>query len=203
MSLAGYRDLATLRHRILPEGMSEDWEYDDDLRDIGLGVAAQFDRITGRTLRRTIGAVYEGAADQEAVVISCYPIQTLTKVEIGDGETMADITSSVIGRQASAGIVLFAGAPGSAEQTLRITVTGGYWCVDTEGGDTTPPAGVTELPADLLDAWFRQVSAACQAENLFRTKGAGKPDSKAALDLNTLTLLPGVRQTLQLYTRMG
>lgn len=205
MSLAGYRDLPTLKARLLPGDMGEGWEHDDDLREIGLGVAAAFDRYTGRILRRTVGAVHECSADQASVIVNCYPIETVDSIEIITGLTAAPAGEIVTGILRKAGIVHFGGRIGSPEQTLRFTLTGGYWCEDKEGDDTTPPDGAAELPHDLLAAWYHQVRSVCEAENIFRTKGAGRGgDAKgsASYDLTNLTLAPAVSRTLQLYMRI-
>lgn len=198
MSLVGYRNLAWLKARLLPADMGEESDYDADIEAIGKGVAAHFDRFTGRILRRATGVIYECAADREAVVLSCYPVEALTAVQLVDGATVSDISSAVIGTLPKAGIVRFSGLAGANYQTLRLTVTGGYFC---ENGAAALPAGATPLPDDLLQAWVQQCRAVCQAENIFRTKGAEKPN-KGASAIETLTLLPGVRAVLQLHLRL-
>lgn len=204
MSLAGYRDLATLKSRLLPAGMGEDWEYDDDLRAIGLGVAAAFDDFTGRTLRRTVGAVHECAADVATVIVGCYPIETVSSVKVSDGVSEWDSGEIIAGVKNKSGIVHLYGAPGLATQTLRITVTGGYWCEDREGDDTTLPAGATALPDSLLNAWYQQCRQMCDAENLIRSKAAGKPDKKGGgPELTTMEFIPAVRNILQLHARFS
>ena len=65
------------------------------------------------------------------------------------------------------------------------------------------PNGATPLPEDLLQAWYQQCRAVCEAENTFRQKGAAKPDPKNSGGLDKLALLPGVKRTLQLYIRLG
>jgi hypothetical protein len=202
MSLAGFRDLATLKARLMPADMGEGWEYDNDIRAIGLGVAAAFDAATGRTLRRTVGAVHECSAGHDAVVVGCYPIETITAATVDNG-TEWSVLDLIAGKQPKAGIVLFHGCPGAAHETLRITVTGGYWCLDTEGGDTTCPVGATPIPDDLVQAWYLQCRAVCDTENVFRSKGAGAADRKGGPLMQDLDFLPAVRRTLQLHTRLG
>ncbi|MBK1884103.1 hypothetical protein JIN85_16910 [Luteolibacter pohnpeiensis] len=201
--LAGYRDLPTLKARLLPGAMGDGWEYGEDLRTIGLGVAAMFDQFTGRTLRRTVDAEFECAADLASVVVSCYPIEGNPVVSIQDGLSESVISELIVGIQRRSGIIHFGGAPSDSTRTLRIVNTGGFWCQDDEGDDATPPAGATPLPDDLLHAWYHQVRAICEAEQIFRSKAAGRNKDDKALDLTTIELMPGVLKTLQLYIRMG
>ncbi len=201
MALVGYRNLAWLKSRLLPADMGDDSDYDTDLEEIGKAVAAQFDRITGRVLRRSTGVVFETPADQEAIVISCYPIEGAPTVELVD----AGVASAISARQVSArtGIIRFDGMPGDEHQLIRVTSTGGFWCLDAD----TLPGGATALPDDLLKAWQLQCRAVCDAEGIFRQKGAGnfaeKEKREPSLRMETLDLIPAVKRTLQLYLRMG
>lgn len=200
MSLIGYRNLQWLKDRLLPADMNMDADHEADLTAIGEAVAAQFDAYTGRTLRRTVGATHETSADQPMVVVPCYPIETATaKLITGAASTETDISTSISGIHKAAGIVRFFSSPGSEEDLVRLTITGGYWCDDND----TQPSGSTAIPADILGAWVQQCRAVCEAENTFRSKGAGSADKKTstAISLDKLTLLPGVKTILQLYIR--
>jgi hypothetical protein len=202
MSLIGYRDLSTLKARLLPADLGDDSAWDDDISAIGLGVAAEFDRFTGRILRRTAGVKLVSTADVSSVVLTSYPVETVTSVSLVSGGIAEDLTASIQGLHKTAGIIHFVCEPGDQFSTLEITSTGGYWCDDGEA----MPVGATPLPDDLLQAWFQQCRAVCDAEATFRQKGAGNNADKdkrdASLRMDTLTLLPGVRRTLQLYLRI-
>ncbi len=203
MPLAGYRDLATLKARLLPADMGDDTTWDADLAAIGEGVAAEFDLATGRTLRRTVGYTFEAAADCESYVMGCYPIEAVTAISLRSGGTEHDVLASLQAIQHYAGILEFGACLGSHLEVLTFTLTGGFWCDD---GETAMPNAAKALPNDLLLAWYQQCRAVCEAENIIRTKGAGKSDGKAAaapLRIDNLTLTPAVKRTLQLYTRMG
>lgn len=201
MALAGYRNLEWLLARLLPADMGEVSDYDADVTAIGLGVAAAFDRFTGRVLRRTVGAIHETSADQDAIVANCYPIETLTSVQLVAAGVVSDISAQIAGTQLRAGIVRFHGAPGDERDLIRLTITGGYWCED----DAAMPVGATALPDDLLSAWVQQCRAVCEAENVFRTKGAAGADKKtgSGVTLETLALMPGVKTALQTYVRFA
>jgi hypothetical protein len=203
MALVGYRNLAWLKARLLPADMGDESDYDADLSAIGLGVAAHFDRFTGRKLRRATGHVFETPADTEAVVVDCYPIEIITAAELVVNGAASNIPGSIINVHSKAGIVRFSGTQGGEADLIRLTITGGYWCQD--GDDDELPEDATALPDELLNAWVQQCRAICEAENTFRGKGAEKPDKKtgAAVSLDTLTLLPGVQRILQLHTRQG
>lgn len=201
MAFAGYRSLSWLKSRLLPADMGDLLDHDQDVEEIGKAVAAQFDRVTGRVLRRTAGVVFETPADQEAIVISCYPIEGTPLIQLVDGAYV----SAIAARQVSAqtGIIRFDHMPGDEDQLIRVTSTGGFWCDD---GDAMP-TGATPLPDDLLKAWQLQCRAVCDAEQIFRQKGAGnftdKDKREASLRMETLDLIPSVKKTLQLYLRMG
>ena len=198
-NLIGYRNLTWLRNRLLPDALGDNGDWDNDLTAIGLGVAAHFDRFTGRVLRRTVGAVYNCAADTESLVVPCYPVETITSIYLVDSFGSTLITGNVFGSNAAAGIIHFSGAPGNGQQTLSITVTGGYWC---ENDMETMPTGAAPMPDELVNAWVQQCRAICEAENTFRQKGAEKPDKKTGPSLAGLELLPGVKSILQLHMRI-
>lgn len=195
--LYGYRDLDFLKARLLPADMGEDSDYDADLMEIGKGVADAFDTYTGRKLRRQAGAVHECAADADSVVLTSYPIETITSVVISYFGIDTTLNDAITGRNNKAGIIHFSGAPGSHEETLKITSTGGFWCDD----GNAMPGGATAIPDDLVLAWIQQCRAVCEAEDTFRQKGAGKDAKKGGLEIGSLELLPGVMKTLNRYMR--
>ena len=197
MPLCGYRDLAFLKARLLPADLGDDGAWDDDLQQIGRGVASLFDTVTGRKLRREEGIVHECSADAASVTLTSYPIESIDSVVHRSFGTESDITDAVQNTIGKAGIVHLGGAYGTSEETLLITSTGGFWCDDGEA----MPDGATPLPDDLLNAWVQQCRAVCEAEDTFRQKGAGKAEKKAGLEISTLTLLPGVKATLNRYMR--
>lgn len=202
MSLIGYRDLSTLKARLLPADLGDEFDWDEDISAIGLGVAAEFDRFTGRILRRTVGAKLVSTADVTSIVLTSYPVETVTSISLVSGGTSSDLTTSIQGLHKTAGIIHFVSEPGDQFSTLEITSTGGYWCDDGEA----MPVDATALPDDLLQAWFQQCRAVADAEGTFRQKGAGNHADKdkrdPSLRMDTLTLLPAVRRTLQLYLRI-
>lgn len=202
--LYGFANLATLRGRMLPEDLGDSSDYDTDLMAIGMGVAAAFDRATGRELVRNTAATFTCAADCESVVLRSYPIESVTSVTLVYGTSSSLMTDAVLGLHKTAGILDFGSALGTHIERLDIVSSGGYWC---DAGDTIAmPSGATPMPADLLQAWFLQCRATCDAEAIFRQKGAGnftdKDKREPSLRLQTLDLLPAVKRTLQLYTRM-
>lgn len=197
-TLYGYRDLAFLKSRLLPADMGDDSDYDADLMEIGKGVADLFDQVTGRKLRREVGCVYECSADRDFVILTNYPVETITSVKLVYFGIETVLTNVVQGQVKKAGIVHFGGKLGNEEETLQITSTGGFWCDDGEA----MPMGATPMPDNLVLAWIQQCRAVCEAEDTFRQKGAGKADAKkSGLEIGTLALVPGVKETLNRYMR--
>jgi hypothetical protein len=201
MALVGYRNLAWLKSRLLPADMGDQSDYDADLSNIGLAVAAHFDRYTGRELIRAVDARFECAGGVPSLVVSRYPIEEITSAVLISGGSQSDISDAILNTLEKAGVIDFGGTIGSVQDKLRIGITGGFWCDD----DDEQPAGSTALPDDILGAWVHQCRAVCEAENIFRAKGAERPDKKTAgpVSLETLTLLPGVKSILQLHMRFA
>jgi hypothetical protein len=199
-----YRPLETLKLRMLPADLGDSSDYDLDLAAIGSGVAAWFDRITGRELERNTAATMTVAADVESVVLKSYPIESITKVQLICGSSVTTMTDAVMSFHPTAGIVEFGSALGSHIERLAIESKGGYWCDPLDG--STLPTGATPLPDDILQAWYAQCRAVCDAEAIFRQKGAGnfadKDKREPSLRLQTLDILPSVKRVLQLHTRM-
>jgi hypothetical protein len=202
-TLAGYRNLDVLKGRVLPGDLGDDSSWDDDLRAIGLAVAAEFDRFTGRLLRRAVDTVFETTADKRSVVVPAYPVESVKSVTLTSGGMTNTVTEAIQTILNQSGIIDFSGRLGSHLAKLQITYTGGYWL--DAGDGTAMPAGATALPDDLLHAWFQQCRSVCDAEGTFRQKGAEKPSARKmepALRMDTLVLTPAVRRTLQLYLRI-
>lgn len=202
--LVGFASLAALRSRMLPKDMGDASDYDTDLSAIGRATAALFDRITGRELVRNATAAFSCPADVESVVLRSYPIEAVASVTLICGQSSSLMTDAILGSHPKSGIVDFGCALGSHADRLEIVSAGGYWC---DPGDTIAmPTGATPLPADLLDAFFLQCRAACDAEGIFRQKGAAnfadKDKRDPSLRLQTLDVLPAVKRILQLYLRM-
>ena len=202
--LFGYRNLANLKARLLPDAMTTDTTWDVDIAAIGKGVAAWFDRQTGRELVYNAAAVFERPAGVESVVLKSYPVISIASVTLTIQSSVTTITDAVMGLQKASGIVDFGGCQGTHLDRLEITSAGGYWC-DAEDTIAMSP-GATPLPDDLLQAWYLQCRAVCDAENIFRQKGAGNSADKdkrdPALRLDTLDIIPTVKKILQLYLRI-
>lgn len=201
MALVGYRNLAWLKARLLPADMGDESDYDADISNIGLAVAAHFDRYTGRDLVRAVDESFECSAGVPSLVVSRYPIEAVTSAVLISGGGQSDISGAILNTLSKAGVIDFGGTIGTVHDKIRIGITGGFWCDD----DDEKPAGATALPAEILNAWVQQCRAICEAENTFRAKGAERPDKKTAgpVSLENLTLLPGVKSILHLHMRFG
>jgi len=201
MSLVGFRNLDWLKARLLPADMGDVSDYDADLSNIGLAVAAHFDRYTGRDLIRAADARFECTGGVPSLVVSRYPIETVVSAVLISGSSQSDISGAILNILNKAGVIDFGTTMGSVSDKIRLGITGGFWCDD----DDVMPTGATPLPNDILGAWVQQCRAVCEAENIFRAKGAERLDKKTggAVSLDSLTLLPGVKSILQLHMRFA
>lgn len=197
LDLAGYLVTQDLRRRMLPGEMGADDEFDGEIGEVGREVAGMFDRFTGRILRRGVEMVFEAAADQPSITLPLYPVEEIHEVLLCDRHQETDVTGRIADVMRNSGVVRFDGAPGGRRQHLKIKVTGGYHCPP---GDVERPATAVELPADLLGAFIVQCRAVCEAENLFRQRGARSADrAREGYDLTTLRMTPAAREVLTLY----
>ena len=71
MLSAGLLTLNDLKTRILPDGQEARTEWDDDLQDLGKGVAEMFNQYCNRVFPRTVGAVYDVTAEANQRVRGC------------------------------------------------------------------------------------------------------------------------------------
>jgi len=134
-------------------------DYDDLLTAAIKAISTRFDKETNRTLSRTTGLTDEFPATDTEVLVSCFPIESVTKWETKSNETdgWTEQTgvqylirrSCVISLLNPLSSILNPASPALA----RVTYTGGY----VLPGDT-PAAGQTALPDDLEHAAVEQVA---------------------------------------------
>ena len=128
--------------------------YDNLLTNSIKAISARFDNLTNRTLARTVGTTQEFPADKTELILSCFPLEAVTKLEMKstEAEGWAEQTGiDYLIRNAC--IVSLSSRLGTWRDQCRITYTGGYVLPGT-----TPDPGQTALPDDLEQAAIEQVA---------------------------------------------
>src|SRR5437879_1893918 len=170
--------------------------YDTLLTSAIEAVSSRFDNITNRTLARTVGTTQEFPADKTELILSCYPLETVTKLELKSNETdgwLEQTGTEYLIRNAC--VVSLSSRLGTWRDQGRITYTGGYVLPGTTTG-----AGQTALPDDLEQAAVEQVAY------WFRNKDTlglirNWPSGGTYQVFMKIELLPAVSATLSNYER--
>ncbi len=185
--------LPTLKLRL---GLAPTDITQDDILTIYLdAVTARFDRECRRTLARTVDATHEFRADETTIILPCYPLETVGKIEFktteADGWSLQ--TPDYLIRRHS--IINLLEPMGTEHQLARITYTGGYVLPGT-----TPAPGQFALPKDL------EFAALDQAATWFQRRDVGGlnrywPANGIYLVISQAPLLPSVQTLLKKYER--
>ena len=142
---AGFGSLAQLKGRVFPsimESYDSEGEWDDDLRQIGLGVAGEFNRHCNRIFERGVDAVYDGEGGGRSIVLDRYPVESVTSVTLtsGGGDSVVEVDQLA----KPSGIVYTVGSLGSYRYRVTVIYTGGYWLGSTR---TLSQVVVADVPA--------------------------------------------------------
>jgi hypothetical protein len=163
---SGFSNLDTLKKQLLAGTMKNDVRFDAIISALGLGVAGQFATFCNRKFQRVVSDTEILPADRCQFLLSCYPLETISAVDIKVTEALGfesqspttfyntiDLKSGIVNcpEGADAG-------PWYAQ--VRFTYTGGYWWETLEPDDasfpSTMPAGAASLPSELFHAWILQ-----------------------------------------------
>ena len=205
-----FATLQELKARVLPDTLRDSADYDLALQQLGSAVAKLFERHCNRQFGRAVGDTYEVAADQEIVSLPRYPVESISSIALraGYGATPETLDpATVVGAlNRDSGLLFLRGPQGDFYSRLTITYTGGLW-VDTQGGQSLP-TGATAMEADLLDAWYLQVSHLWAsldhtAEAMRPSEGGGLPGLSPANKLLAATIIPTVEAILRAYRRLS
>src|SRR6267142_2047721 len=170
--------------------------YDTLLTSAIKAVSTRFDKLTNRTLARTVGTIQEFPADKTELILACFPLENVTKLELKSTEAEGWIEQTGIDSLIrNACIVSLESRLGTWREQGRITYTGGYVLPGT-----TPGAGQTALPDDLEQAAVEQVAY------WFRNKDTlglirNWPSGGTYQVFMKIELLPNVEATLSQYER--
>jgi hypothetical protein len=206
---AGFSNLTRLKEQLLAEALRAGSKYDAVLLPLGKGVVGQFERYCDRKFLRVENAVESIAADRIQFLLSRFPLESISAIDLKDNETdgwvAQTITDLVQTIDAENGIV---NLPDSADAgawwaKLRFTYTGGYWVDETEEGNDVLPAGANAVPDDLYLAWILQCKTVWQSLDKLGTKitEVGPGSQFVTGTLNSLELTPTVKQMLGQYQR--
>ena len=173
-----------------------DPQYDTLLNNAIAAISTRFDKETNRTLLRTENATDEFGAAETEILVSCYPIEGVSKFETKDSESdgwieQADV-EFLLRRQC---VVSLADALGTKDAVARITYTGGY-----VAPGATPDPGQIVLPSDLEQAAVEQVASWF----LHRDKVGllrSWPHQGTYEQFSPLDFLPSVKAVLARYER--
>ena len=198
MLSAGFLTIDTLKERLLPGAIAQSGEWDANLQALGRGVAMAMNRHCNRNLERLAGAVYEVGAATRLIVLSRYPVETITSVYVRDYTGSLDEHTAGYQLDEGAGLMTFVDYPGTSTDRIVVTFTGGYWLDD---GDAMPE-GATAMPDDLTEAFVMQCQAWAEARGTFSSISLTTADEKKAKPSGA-ELLPQVVRILASYRRFA
>lgn len=180
-------------------------DYDTVIATIAKGVAGQVEQFCNRKFARVENTTEDFPADYGCLIVSRYPIESLTSVALqnnpADAFTVINETFRFI---AQAGLVELGQPRGSASARIRLTFTGGYFFETKDSGDsgypTSAPSGSNALPDDLKLAWLIQIEHLwSQRDNLGLTL-TNKPGARSKVD--AVKLCDEAKELLQPLVRM-
>lgn len=206
---AGFSSLNKLKAQLLAEALRAGSKYDAAVLAIGKGVAGQIERYCDRKFLRTENAVEIIAADRIQFLLSRFPLESISAIDMKDNEadgwvaqTINEFVRIIDNKNGIVNLPDAADA-GAWWAQVRFTFTGGYWWDITEEGNDTLPAGATALEEDIHLAWILQCKTVWQAVDKLGTKitevGPGSQFDTGTL--NSLELTSTVKQMLGQYQR--
>lgn len=195
---AGFASRSVLLAALLAEELRADATWAPPILQVGLGVAAAFQRHCNRRFERVVGAVDEYRDAIYHCVLERYPVESVAKIETQarHGAEWIEQDLAIQDIDPAAGVLYLSSSLDSSGR-IRVTYTGGYWWDITDAATGTLPAGATALPADLLHAWLQQCRAVWA-----RVPKLGVPVATLTKDLTAFQPLePDVAATLATYRR--
>ena len=207
---AGFSNLTTLKAHLLAASLRAATDYDAAITNIGLGMAAAIGNFCNRKFDRVVGDTEIIAADRCQFLLSRYPVEAVTQVEIKSTEALGWVVQNPSPIQTfdpACGIVYFPeqADAGKYYEQVRFTFTAGYFWEQLEPGDggyPTAPVGAA-LPPDLKLAWLLQCEIVWKMRDKLGQQIGGE-ESKGGgptYQINDLDLAPQVKQMLQQFVR--
>lgn len=200
MASVTFTELDVLKANVLPGELSERDDWNTQITAIAVGVAKAFDNFCNRILVRDTAKIDYFAADSPFVSLTCYPVESITEVAEKtsyDGSYTA-VENSVLFLDEAAGLVHFSGNFGTRSTRMRVTYSGGFWVDTSVAQDGSLPSGATQLPSDILDGFYAQVSHECTLRDILGVSGAAQQSNSGIAEIQ---LLPRVKEILSQYRR--
>ncbi|MDB6108333.1 MAG: hypothetical protein JWR69_83 [Pedosphaera sp.] len=206
----GFSNLDTLKKHLLAGSLANETKFNTVITALGHGMAAMVASYCNRSFLRTVGAVEILPADRANFLLSRFPLEALTSVELklseADGFVVQPATFYQTIDLKNGMVILPDGADaGPYYAQVRFTYTGGYWWETLEPDDvaggypSAMPAGATALPHDVIQAWLLQCQHVWDARDKLGMNLADKPGEQAKLA--EVKLIPLVETMLTPYTR--
>jgi hypothetical protein len=206
---AGLTNLDTLRKNLLAGSLAGQVQFDEVIKDIGLGICGMMENYCNRKFARVVGDRESFQGDRASFVLPRYPIEEVTAVETrltsSDAFVVKDL-SLIQSVSEESGVVYLPDNSDSGPywSKVRFTYTGGFWFETLEPDDenypSAQPAGTTALPYDLRLAWLLQCREVWNKIDKLGMGTVDKPDQQTLL--SALGLSESVKQTLQNYVQM-
>ena len=128
---AGLAKLVELKKRLLPDSLEGQVSFDTVVQQVGLGVAAQFDRHANRLLARVAAEQDVFSADRDHWILRRYPLESISAIsqrdDLATGWVALVVADVVAQQREQSGLIEFATRLGWRRSLLRLTYTGGYW----------------------------------------------------------------------------
>jgi len=193
-----YLHLTRLKARILPGEIATQTRFDERLSAVADGVAAAFDRYTGRSLVRAASVVERVPGGSRFYSLTRYPIETIASAILTYQDATTE-TLTIARTNKAAGLIHFETTPGTDLDSIAFTLTGGYWTDTSEFLTGSLPSGAEAMSADLLDAFILQVDHEARVRKIFG--GTSSEDLSADLPKD-FDLIPRVERILKHYQRI-
>ena len=205
---AGLSNLDSLKKRLLASSTQGDTGFDLAIQGIGLGMAGRVETFLNRKLARVVGWQEILPADRINFLLSRFPVETMTTIELkpteADGWILQDATFyQSLDLQSGMVICPEDIDPGEYYSQVRFTYTGGFWWEPAEPGDavypTAQPAGSNLLPDDIRTAWLMMCQQVWDSTDVLGLGLVSEPGKET--DLQEIKMSALVREMLRPYVR--
>lgn len=201
---AGLTNLSTLKKLLLPDTLSGEMKFDDEILLLGLGVAGYFESFCNRRLGYLENDTIQFSGDRPHYYLPRYPLTEVVRIEMKYFETdnWTEITGQPITVNKESGMVHFGYTLGRFPLQVRATWSGGYWFEtaepDDEGYPSAKPEAATALP-DVIRAAFH-----LQCHHIWDQKdklGSNLIEKPLVSTVQSLEMSPMIKAMLQPYIR--